>query len=493
MRVGIISLIHESNTFLSTPTTMAMFRDAYMLTGQPMYDRFEGGFHEISGFLEVLELADVEAVPLLYASTVPSGRITKKTCDELVGLIIEKLDGAGELHGLLVAPHGANSGEGDNYRDLDGFWLTRVRERVGPDVPIISTIDPHANLSPRMIDACDATIAYRTNPHLDQLDCGRLAAKLLLQTLRGEIKPVQAAAFPPVAINIERQATSEEPCLSLYRLADEILNQDGVLSDSIVLGFPYADTEEMGSACIAVTDDDPLLARREADHLAVHLIERRTEFAGEFIAIEEAIDEALASPGPVCLLDMGDNAGGGSAADGTVIAHALAERRLRGFVCLFDPESARMAKDAGIGVRLRMAMGGKTDDMHGSPLVAEVTVRALTDGRFTESEVRHGGRTEYDMGPTAVVETDSGLTVSLTSKREMPVSLGVITSCGLDPADFQIIVAKGVHSPVAAYTPVCPTLIRVDTPGATAADMRRFTYHYRRQPLYPLEEISDYI
>ncbi len=93
------------------------------------------------------------------------------------------------------------------------------------------------------------------------------------------------------------------------------------------------------------------------------------------------------------------------------------------------------------------------------------------------------------MGPTAVVETETGLTISLTSRRFAPVSLGLLTSCGIDPREFQVIVAKGVHSPVAAYEPVCSALIRVNTPGATAADMRMFDYHHRRKPLYPLEEI----
>ena len=98
--------------------------------------------------------------------------------------------------------------------------------------------------------------------------------------------------------------------------------------------------------------------------------------------------------------------------------------------------------------------------------------------------------TTVDMGPTAVVTTGTGLTISLTSLRTVPLSLGMVTSIGLDPADFHIIVAKGVHAPVAAFGPVCSELIRVDTVGATAADMRTFEYRYRRQPMYPFEEIA---
>jgi len=489
LRVGILSLIHESNTFSNTLTTLDLFRRDGILTGEAVADHFRGGFHEISGFLEGLDDARIGAVPLFYASTPPSGRITRGACDALIEMMFEQLAGAGPLDGLLVAPHGANAGEGADYHDLDGYWLTRLRREIGPDLPVICTIDPHANLSSRMISACNATIAYRTNPHLDQKQRGREAASLMARTLSGELRPVQAASFPAVAIGIERQDTSSPPCLPLYEQADAWLREESVLSNSIVLGFPYADVPEMGSAIVAVTDGDAGLAQHIADDLAGYLVAHREEFVGEFVSISDAVNIALGSEGLVCLLDMGDNVGGGSAADGTLIAHELLGRGdARTFLCLYDPGSVEQAVSAGVGARLTLEMGGKTDDRHGPPIRAEVRVRGIHEGRFTESAVRHGGRTAFDMGRTAVVSTDSGLTVSLTTLRTVPVSLGMMTSIGLDPADFQVLIAKGVHAPTAAYAPVSKRLIRVDTPGATTADMRRFEYRYRRRPLYPFEE-----
>jgi microcystin degradation protein MlrC len=191
---------------------------------------------------------------------------------------------------------------------------------------------------------------------------------------------------------------------------------------------------------------------------------------------------------------MGDNVGGGSAADGTLIAHEIHRRAdTTGFVCLFDKESQELARAAGQGAHVTLSMGGKTDDRHGTPLKVEVTVKSVHDGTFEESEIRHGGYTHFEMGPTAVVVTDTGLTVSLTSQRIVPVSLGVVTSIGLDPADFQILVAKGVHAPVAAFEPVCTEMIRVNTSGATAADMRTFDYRYRRRPMFPFEEVDGQV
>ena len=492
MRVGILSLIHESNTFAVTPTTIDMFQRDELLIGDEVRRVYEGGHNQISGFLEHLaETVGIEAVPVCHASTPPSGSITRETCDELMRLMFEALDNAGELDGYLVSPHGANAGEGDDYRDLDGFWLTHLRERVG-EQPIICVIDPHANLSARMVDACDATIAYRSNPHLDQKQRGVEAARLMARTLNGEIRPVQRAAFPPFGINIERQGTTEWPCLPLYELANDQTSLPGVLSNSVVLGFPYGDVEEMGSAAIAVTDDDAELAQRLADELATYMVVHRSEFIGEYTTIEEAVDQAVSQIGPVCLLDMGDNVGGGSAADSTLIAHEIHRRgSTSAHVCLYDPESQERSREAGIGARLELSMGGKTDDRHGDPLLASVTVRSLHDGQFEESEIRHGGYTHFDMGPTAIVDTDSGLTISLTTLRTVPVSLGIVTSVGLNPADYQILVAKGVHAPVAAYREICSTLIRVNTAGATAADMRTFDYEHRRRPMYPFEEIDQ--
>ncbi|NKB65960.1 MAG: hypothetical protein GKR89_02755 [Candidatus Latescibacteria bacterium] len=491
MRIGILSLIHESNTFAVTPTTIDMFRRDGVLIGEEIRREYENGLHQITGFFQGLAEGGMEAVPLFDASTPPSGTITKETCEELIGLMFEQVDQAGPLDGFLVSPHGANAGEGPDYRDLDGFWLEKLRAQVGPDIPIICVIDPHANISPRMIAACNATIAYRSNPHLDQQERGLEAAALMVRTLRGEIKPVQRASHPPFGINIERQGTTLWPCLPLYELANDQLEKPDVLSNSVVLGFPYSDVEEMGSGAIVVTDNDPDLAQQLADEMTAYMLEHRREFVGEYISVEEAVEEAVNQQGPVCLLDMGDNVGGGSAADSTLIAHEIHRRAdTTGFVCLYDAQAQQQARAAGVGALVTLTMGGKTDDRHGKPITAAVTVKSLHEGKFEETQVRHGGMTHFDMGPTAVVQTKTGLTISLTSLRTVPVSLGVMTSIGLDPANFQLIIAKGVHAPVAAYEPVCAALMRVNTGGATAADMRTFQYKYRRQPMYPFEEIS---
>jgi microcystin degradation protein MlrC len=487
MRIGIISLQHESNTFLGSPTTIDQFHADALLVGEDIRAAYGGSRHEVGGFFESLIRSNMSAVPILLALATPGGVITGDTFEQLMKIINDGLDLVGPLDGLLVAPHGAAVSE--HHRDADGYWLDMVRQRVG-DIPIVCTLDPHANVSDLMTRSCDATVTYRTNPHVDQHETGLLAAGILARTLCGEIEPVQAIARPPVAISIDRQETSVEPCLELYRQVDEMIDRPSVISGSVILGFPYADVNEMGSSFIVVCDGQRSMASELADRASTWLYNHRDEFATGSIDLDEAVRQAEQGPGPVCLLDMGDNVGGGSPGDGTLLTHALQASAVgRSLVCMCDPESVRRAADAGSGASLRLKMGGKTDDLHGLPFDAEVTVERLVDGRFNESEVRHGGRTGYDMGPTAVVTAGGGVTVILNSLRIPPFSLKQVTHCGVDPLGFDAIVAKGVIAPVAAYSGVCRRFIRVNTPGATCADMCRFNYTHRRAPLFPFEDV----
>lgn len=485
MRVGIIALLHESNTFISAPTEMRHFEENMLLTGKDIHEKVVGTHHEVGGFFAGLEAADIEAVPIFSGRAVPFGTITAETFDRLLEMMFAELEKAGPLDGLLVAPHGATVAA--NHPDADGYWLTELRKRVG-DIPIIGTLDPHANLSAEMVAATDALVAYRSNPHLDQRARGQEAAELMARTLRGEIKPTQAASFPPMSINIECQQSTVAPCLPLYELANQQLDKPGVLSNSIYLSFPYSDVAEMGSAISVVTDNDPQLAQQCAGELADYLWLHREEFDRTLIGIEEALDRCEKLEGPICLLDMGDNVGGGSPGDSTLLAIVMHQRKMpRTFVLIYDPESVEQAQAAGAGSRVTLRVGAKTDSLHGAPLEVEFTIDGLYDGLFKETEPRHGGWTDMDQGATAVVHTDDGLTVMLTSLRMPPFSIKQLTTFNVDPADYHILVAKGVNAPVAAYEPVCKHLLRVNTPGVTTADMKQLDFQQRRRPMFPFE------
>ena len=370
----------------------------------------------------------------------------------------------------------------------------RVRALLGPDVPIMTTPDIHANMSQAMVEQTTATVIYRTNPHLDTRERGLETASLMARTVRGEIHPVQWLEQPPMMINILKQYTGEEPCLSLVRDVEEATFRPNVLSASLSLSYQYADVHEMGASFLAVADGDLQAAQRAARWLARRAWARRAEFVADAPSPEEALREAAAYPKrPVVLMDVGDNVGGGSAADSTVL---LAEAIRLGIgdmlMVLKDEKAAHACARKGIGGEVSLRVGGHTDDQHGQPVAVHGRVRALTDGRFIEDKAVHGGGRFFDQGLTAVVETEQGHTLILTSLPMAPVSLEQVRSTGVKPERFQIVVAKGVVAPRGAYQPIAARIVLVDTPGATAADPFRVEYQRRRRPLYPFEPDAVY-
>lgn len=485
-RIGIIVLQHESNTFLENRTEWEHFEQDLLVRGTDIRADSAGEHHELAGFMAGLADQRMRAVPLIAARAVPGGVVSARAFARLVELTFDQLHRAGRLDGLLLAPHGALVAE--DHPDGDGHWTAQLRDHVGGTMPIVATIDPHANLSPRMVAACDALLAYRTNPHLDQYDRGMDAAHLMARIMRDGVRPTTAATFPPLAINIERQSTSEPPLASVMQQADEMLQQHGMLSNSIVFGFPYADVPEMGSTAIVVTDNNETLAMKLAAELGNSLWSRRDAFLGELIGVDEAVRRATAMEGPVCLLDMGDNIGGGSPGDGTLLAHAIQRHaETTALVCLCDAATVEQAVDAGSGTTVMLEVGGKTDHRHGRPLCDVFRVERICSGRFVEPQSRHGGASRFDQGRSVVLRGSRGLTLLVTSRRVPPFSLRQLTSCQLDPADFQMLVAKGVHAPTAAYATACRHFLRVNTAGCTSADLQTFPYHRVRRPLFPLD------
>ncbi|MEC9095219.1 MAG: M81 family metallopeptidase [Planctomycetota bacterium] len=491
-RIGVIGFLHESNTFISTPTDYEAFQNDWLLEGESFLHGMSGAHHETTGFFSALEenADEFEAVPIMMARAIPYGTITAVAYDRIINRILDLLKQAGTLDGILAAPHGATVSK--QQPDADGYWLEAVREVIGPDIPMIATLDPHGNLSHKMAAACDGMIAYRSNPHLDQFQVGRQAAELLFDTLRGKVKPTMVVSTPPIAINIQKQETSVPPCLPLYQLANRQLENPIVLTNSIMLGFPYSDVEEMGAAFIVVTDNDETQAAQLAAELQSYLFDHRSEFQAELETVEETVARCGDLEGPICLLDMGDNTGGGSPADSTILLHECQAQSLTNtFACLYDPAVVQQLQTAETGEIVAIEVGGKTDQLHGAPWYGEVELLGRYDGKFFEPQPRHGGATHCDQGDTVVVKHESGLTMMVTSKRQPPFSLKQLTTFDVDPTSFHILITKGVNAPIAAYKPVCREIIRANTPGVTTADMGHLDYKHRRRPLYPFEEVHQ--
>jgi len=209
---------------------------------------------------------------------------------------------------------------------------------------------------------------------------------------------------------------------------------------------------------------------------------------------EEAIARAAqASAGPVVLLDVGDNIGGGSPGDSTILLEeALRQGVTNLLLSLHDPEAVRACEEAGEGGHVALAIGAKADDMHGRPVAVEGRVARLHDGRFEDPGPTHGGVRFFDAGPTAVLDSEAGPTIVLQTNLIQNISLEEYRSVGIDPRRFRAIIAKGVNAPRFAYVPIASELIQVDTAGVTSADLGRFRYHRRPQPLFPFEKSTTF-
>lgn len=481
-KIAIGGIMHESNTFSSIPTDLNGF--TYTI-GEDLISVWKDTHHELGGFIECIRDHNIIGIPTVMASATPAGPVTDDALDKLTDILIQQLKAIQNLDGILLALHGAMVVE--SYPDGDGEVLRRLRDEFGKSVPIVVTLDHHANVSQQMVDLSTALIIYKTNPHIDQRQRGIQAGELLIQILRDNVLPTQALAKPPMILNILYQNTSVEPMSKIIKYAEHLENEPNILVANVAAGYPYADVYEIGPSFIAVTDNDPHLAQTEAKRMSDMLWNVHDQLSLNLPNATSAVKQAKQSnEHPVILVEMGDNIGGGSPGDSTIILAELINHNATGFVVvLCDPESVETCVQTGVGKETSLFVGGKTDDLHGKPIQIQGKVRLIHDGYYIETEPRHGGQKYHNQGLTAVVEVKDSLIV-LTSKRQTPFSLQQLLSLGIDPKRMKIIVVKAAIAYRAAYEPIAGKIIEVDTPGLTAVNPLHFSYQNVRKPLFPL-------
>jgi microcystin degradation protein MlrC len=492
LRLAALGLSHETNTFARLPATYERFAETGILRGEDIVRTFGESHATMAGYLDAGRESGVDVVPLLFTHTNPIGTITADAFERIVGEMLDLLRQNGPWDGVLLALHGAAVSE--EFPDADGEIAVRVRAVVGAGVPIGLSLDMHANISRKMVDHVTATVAYRTNPHLDPRPRARECADIIVRTIRGELRPVQALEIPPVAINIVKQFTGEEPMRSLVRDVEDVIARPGMLSASVTEGYPYADVAEMGMAFLAVHDGEPAAAREAARWMALRAWERRSDFVADTPSPEDALRAAVAAErGPVVLMDVGDNIGGGSPGDSTVLLEAAKRLGVRNYLqSLYDPQAVAACVAAGVGATVTLCVGGKTDDRHGRPVEVTGRVRVISEGRYEEPTPTHGGFRFFEAGSTVVLETTDEHTLLLTSRLVGNTSIQQMYSVGIRPETFQVVVAKGVVSPRPAYEPIAARILLVNTPGVTSSDLSLFSYQRRRRPMYPFELDAQY-
>ncbi|GAA4664468.1 MULTISPECIES: M81 family metallopeptidase [Amycolatopsis] len=487
MRFAALGLYHEANTFSAIKADRALFESGGVFRGAQILDQYQGSATILGGYLDEADRLGIDLVPLFFARVNPVGPITNDVFEDFSGEMLDQLQRHGPWDGVLLALHGAAVSE--DFPDADAELAARIRTVLGPDVPVGVVLDMHANLSPRLVDAVTVTLVYQTNPHVDAYDRAIDCTRLVHATAKGASQPKQALVTPPLVVDIARQDTGELPMRDLVAAAARARQRPEMLSASIVQGFPYADVPAMGMSFLAISDGNEAMAQQVATELAELAWSRREELRGQGLTVTEALELAERTPeGPVVLLDVGDNIGGGAPGDSTVILAEAQRRETPSLLqTLWDPDAAEQCRAAGVGAEITLAVGARHPHSAGRPVTVTGRVRHLGDGRFEETRPVHGGFRFYDMGPTAVLETTDGHTLVLMSRQTANTSRQQFLSLGLNPEDHHIVVAKGVNAPRAAYAPIARELVLVDTDGIAALGLHRFDYRRRRKPLYPLE------
>ncbi len=491
--VAIGGILHESNSFSNLPTDRAAFVRNSLKTGDDILPEWTEAHHEVGGFIAGSKQYGFQMYPALVAEATPAGPVTLAAFDSLTADLIASLKASPQkLDGLLLALHGAMVT--DKYPHADAEIVRRIRDAMGPAFPIVVTHDFHANVSPEIVKYSTALLTYQTCPHIDQRQRGLKAAEVMNRILNGKARPTQALAKPEMLLNIRFHYTSVPPLAPIVEETRRLERNPKVLAASFSGGYQYADVPQMGPSVVVVTDNDPDLAQREAKRIADLLWNARDRMKLDIPDAAAAVTRAKASAkAPVVLVEMGDNIGGGSAGDSTFILSELLRQQAPGWVvAIADPEAVQIAQRAGIGAAFRAKIGGKRDRLHGEPVEIQGRVKLVYDGKFVETEVRHGGQRYHDQGTSAVIELPGGSDtapnlVLLTTLREPPFSLQQLISAGIQPQRQKILVVKAAVAFRAAYEPIAGEIIEVDTGGVTAVNPARFTFRRVRRPLWGLE------
>lgn len=491
MRIVAGGISHETSTFAKAPTTLADFAAGFgFFRGPAVIERFRGANICTGGFIDGAEKHGFELVPLMWTFAYPSGLIPRTDYDALKSEFLERLAQAqatGPVDGVLLDLHGAMVAEG--VPDGDGDFIAAVRQAVGPECPIVVTFDLHGNHTQRRVSAATAIIGFDTYPHVDMAERGREAADLIVRIVRGEVRPVMAFRQMPFFWSASTQVTSHPPIDEAFRLVHSAEQRPGILSITLATGFPWADVPDMGPSVIVVADRDQQLAEQTAAELSDWIYARRERWYRQPLTTRQAL-EAGAAVGryPIMLADMADNTGGGAAGDSTEVLQTFLDLKLTDALLLYmvDPEVAQQAHAAGVGSRLRLSVGGKSDPMQGPPVTAEVEVKALSNGQFTYDGPMYAGLTG-DLGTSAWLKID-GVNVVVVCGRAQPLDQAFARSLGIDCSQMKYISLKSAVHFRSGFEQLGGSIYNIDARAVHTHNFGALNHQHRRHPMYPLEQ-----
>lgn len=505
-RVAVAGIILESNAFAPVAGE-ADFREKLYLQGAELLTEARRqpslAPREVSAFVQAMEeTGPWQPVPSLLTACPPKGPIEAGFFRACLETIVADLKAAAPIDAVYLAQHGGMTAT-DGF-DPDGALIAAVRDAVGPKAVIAVTLDLHANISERMVDASDLLIAYQTNPHVDMLQRGEEAAVLIRKLLAGTRAETAFLRLPLVPPSVSL-LTAEGPYGDLIALGQRRLQELGgrILNISVLGGFAFSDTPKNGVAVVVTGRDDLAAAQGLAREIAEQAWAERARFRRELTPLETAVETALATAADparpaVIFSDAGDNPGGGGGGDTTYLLGALAEAEASGVLIggFFDRPLAEEAQALGVGARFEAVFNRAEDGgKHAGRLALPARVLALSDGDLVGRLGIFAGR-RLALGPCAALAlgANEGITAVVISSRQQAADPVFFEAFGLDIAAARVVAVKSRGHFRAGFAPWFPPeqVFEVDTPGLTSPVLERLDWQGLPRPVYPLDPDTEW-
>jgi microcystin degradation protein MlrC len=486
-RIAIGGFQHETNTFAPVKATYLDFEQADgwpgLTRGAEVFSTFRGINLPIAGFIDRASAAGHELVPLLWCSASPSAHVERDAYERIAGELIDLLRRSGNLDGLYLDLHGAMVAE--HLEDGEGELLERLRGLLGPDLPIVVSLDLHANITERMVRHASALVVCRTYPHVDLAESGEWSAALLDRLIRrGPLrKAMRRADF---LVPLTWQCTLIEPARGLYRQVTEVEAGGRVASASFAFGFPPADIAECGPAVLAYAETQDA-ADRAAEDLIAAVRAAEPGFAGRIWAPDEAVAYARARGDaaalPIILADTQDNPGAGGNSDCVGLLESLVRGHAEGavFANLFDPKAAAIAHQAGEGSEITLGIGAWSGMPGHKPFHGTFKVERLGDGSFAATGPFYRGN-RMQLGPMALLAI-GGVRIVVVSRKQQAADQAMLRHLGIEPRAQKILALKSSVHFRADFQPIAGEILIVAAPGANPVDNRDLPYRHLRQGL----------
>jgi len=473
-RIAVGGFLHETNTFAPTKATYDAFVHGggwpSMARGGEILKVIRNINVGLAGFIDAALTEGWELVPTVFAAATPSAHVAKDAYERIAKILIDAIAAAGPIDAVYLDLHGAMVAE--HLDDGEGEILARVRHLIGKDLPLVVSLDLHANVTPEMVGHADALIAYRTYPHVDMAATGRACATHLALLLKTKQRLAKAFRQLPFLIPISWQCTNDQPAKVIYeKLA--ALQSEAVPTLSFAPGFPAADFGDCGASVFAYgrTQAD---ADAAADKIAGIIEGHEDDFDGKIHSPDEGVQLAMeigkTAKKPVIIADTQDNPGAGGDSDTTGMLRALVRNGATGAALgvIYDPESAQAAHQAGEGATVTLALGGKSGIQGDAPYKETFIVEKLSDGNFIAPGPYFGGR-QMEMGPSACLRI-GGVRVVVSSQKSQLADQAMYRYVGIEPTTEKILVNKSSVHFRADFEPIAERLLICAAPGAMPAD-----------------------